>query len=278
MSEDKNLDEDPYGDLWRWENQCFEEFENQPSYESQLQQERDVVNQKLWHMFQNSATCIAQLHKGSSVQGERNARWMPFQTAAGSVTALYKESMDSIRRCTELGIQHGQQRRTRELVTFLRRRRLIRREDLLAFLSGKPPPPSGATGRHTHRSSPRPHVTVVERGSCRLLERTSPRLAGASILVTASPPGGHDHGGSDGLQPFRDALALNSLQGAMSAVSFRPPSPAAASAVSARRRSPARRTPTGSPAPTDSVKRPATPSSPGDVVMDSPTHKRPRLT
>ncbi|XP_043210593.1 UPF0472 protein C16orf72 homolog isoform X3 [Amphibalanus amphitrite] len=278
MSEDKSLEEDPYGDLWRWENQCFEEFENQPSYESQLQQERDLVNQKLWHLFQNSATCIAQLHKGGSAQGERNTRWMPFQTAAGSVTALYKESVDSIRRCTELGIQHGQQRRTRELVAFLRRRRLIRREDLLAFLSGKPPPPAAVTSsRHSHRSSPRPHLSVSDRASPRLSERSSPLLAGASILVTAAPAGGHDC--SDGLQPFRDALALSSLQGAMSAVSFRPPSPAAASAGTARRRhSPARRGLSGSPAPSDSVKRPATPSSPSDVIMDSPTHKRPRLT
>ena len=60
------------------------------------------------------------------------------------------ESVDGVRRCTELGVLHGQQRRTRELVALLRRRRLLRREEVLALLCGRPPPPPPAQSRHRY--------------------------------------------------------------------------------------------------------------------------------
>lgn len=56
--------------------------------------------------------------------------------------------MDSMRRCSELGIEMGRQKRSKEIMNWARKkRRMIRREDLLAYLSGKPPPPRP----HSHR-------------------------------------------------------------------------------------------------------------------------------
>lgn len=54
------------------------------------------------------------------------------------------ESCDGIRRSSEMAMHSGYQRRTRDIADWARskRRRYIRREDLLAYLAGKSPPPS----------------------------------------------------------------------------------------------------------------------------------------
>lgn len=58
------------------------------------------------------------------------------------------DSSDAIRRISELGIQCGYQRRNKEILSWARKkRRHIRREDLLAYLAGKSPPPRP----HHHR-------------------------------------------------------------------------------------------------------------------------------
>ena len=63
-------------------------------------------------------------------------------------THVLTDSMDSMRRCSELGIEMGRQKRSKEIMNWARKkRRMIRREDLLAYLSGKPPPPRP----HSHR-------------------------------------------------------------------------------------------------------------------------------
>ena len=58
--------EDPFADIWisNWERQCEIELENEPDLEGQVQSERDLSTQKLWYLFQNSATSVAQLFKG----------------------------------------------------------------------------------------------------------------------------------------------------------------------------------------------------------------------
>lgn len=51
------------------------------------------------------------------------------------------EAVESVRRSGEAGVQAGYQRRTREVLNWARRRRHIRREELIAFLAGKTAPP-----------------------------------------------------------------------------------------------------------------------------------------
>ncbi|XP_067006074.2 HUWE1-associated protein modifying stress responses [Anabrus simplex] len=251
MNEDR--EDDPLMDLWitNWERQCVDVVESEPDYEGQLQSERDLINQKVWFSFQNTATSIAQLYK-DRLQGV--SLWIPFQTAAGTVTTLFKESTDGMRRTSELGIQCGYQRRNKEILNWARKKRHhIRREDLLAYLAGKPPPPRP----HHHRSNPRPRIMLSERhGSPNSLQ-----------MMDAHHHDLHHHhisseniSSDDNLHTFREALAL-------------PNSP---TNISRRQRS-SELSAFIAGEMARHCKRPAPPSSPHDVNMDSPTHKRSRL-
>lgn len=122
--------------------------------------------------------------------------WLPFQTAAGTVTKLYKgecvdfmfdrykmssnflplihlelfnlklcvrlfffcvcvESCDGMKRSNDLANQVGYQRRNKEIAEWARskKRRYIRRDDLLSYLAGKPLPPVSAHHHHQFSSN-----------------------------------------------------------------------------------------------------------------------------
>lgn len=90
---------------------------------------------------------------------------------------LFTESVESHQRSYELGIQIGHQRRNKDVLAWVKkRRRTIRREDLISFLCGKAPPP---------RSS-----------------RAPPRITMAPSSETSSSV-------ETDLQPFREAIALH---------------------------------------------------------------------
>lgn len=92
------------------------------------------------------------------------------------------ESADAHQRSHDLGIQIGCQRRNKEVLAWVKkRRRTIRREDLISFLCGKAPPP------RTARAPPR--VTMVP------TSRPSTPETGSSVETD--------------LQPFREAIALH---------------------------------------------------------------------
>lgn len=264
-------------DSWitNWERQCIEEIERAPDLESQIQNERDTSSQKLWLLFQNSATCVAQLYKDRQ---HGVSLWVPFQNAASSVTNLYKECLETQRRVSDLGFQSGYQRRNKDVLAWAKKRkRHIRREDLLAFLSGKAP---HHHHHHYHHhgnwgGSPRPRL-CLEPGSLRGVVAAA---APSSRLITPGAgerPAGGGQGDPDDvdLDTFREALAISSALGSsrnhggggVSPPGFR----SAASLSSFIAEEFARHV--------ESRKRNAPGStSPGDVVMDSPTHKRPRL-
>lgn len=194
MSEDRS-EEDPIMDLWysNWEQQCVEALEAEPDYETQLHNEKELYSQQMWTSFQTTASAIAQLYKDRT-QGV--SLWLPFQTAAGTVTSLYKDSVDSMRRCSDLGIEMGRQKRSKEIMNWARKkRRMIRREDLLAYLAGKPPPPRP----HSHRSSPKPRMMVC--GSPPSQSSTP------SMVVAPTQTAGNDP--DPELHTFREAIALS---------------------------------------------------------------------
>jgi hypothetical protein len=67
MSEDKDREQDRLTDNWlkSWEDQCIAEFDNEPdNMEDRAQLDREESSQKLWLLFQNSASAVAQLYKG----------------------------------------------------------------------------------------------------------------------------------------------------------------------------------------------------------------------
>ena len=51
----------------KWERQCLAEAEREEPNEEAVDQNQE----KLWHLFQNSATAVAQLYKGLWGQGQR---------------------------------------------------------------------------------------------------------------------------------------------------------------------------------------------------------------
>ncbi|XP_022200928.1 UPF0472 protein C16orf72 homolog [Nilaparvata lugens] len=201
MNDDRERDEDSLSDVWftNWEQQCMQHLDSEPEYEGQLNSERDLSTQKAWYSFQNAAASIAQLYKDRLQHS--SSLWVPFQTAAGTVATLYKESSESIRKSGELGIQTGYQRRNKEILNWARKkRRYIRREDLISYLAGKSLPPRATP--HHHRSSPRPLLLVTDRHSPNLHHQSNSEL--------------HHHFGQtntnstldDNLHMFREALSL----------------------------------------------------------------------
>lgn len=57
----------------KWERQCLAEAEQEEALAPELQDEAaaqpEHKQQKLWHLFQNSATAVAQLYKGERGRG-----------------------------------------------------------------------------------------------------------------------------------------------------------------------------------------------------------------
>ncbi|KAL2740688.1 UPF0472 protein C16orf72 isoform X1 [Vespula squamosa] len=225
MSDDRSED-DPIMDLWysNWEQQCVEALEAEPEYENQLHNVKEIYSQQMWTSFQTTASAIAQLYKGELLHTE------------------ILNSVDSMRRCSELGIETGKQKRSKEIMNWARKkRRMIRREDLLAYLAGKPPPPRP----HSHRSSPKPRMMV-----CGSSPSQSPTQ---SMVVSQTSTPGIDL--DPELHTFREAIALSG-----SSVSRRTGRQAELSAFISNEFA-------------RHHKRPAS----HDVDMGSPTHKRSRF-
>ena len=70
------------------------------------------------------------------------------------------DSSDGLKRTNEAAIHCGYQRRTREIADWARKksRRYIRREELLSYLAGKPPPPVHLNKVQHHISVPKPDI------------------------------------------------------------------------------------------------------------------------
>ncbi|XP_052405792.1 HUWE1-associated protein modifying stress responses [Carassius gibelio] len=243
----------------KWERQCLaaEAEREEPSEE-----EEDQNQEKLWHLFQNSATAVAQLYKDRVCHQQGLSLWSQFQNAATAVTNLYKESVDAHKRSFDLGIQIGHQRRHKDVLAWVKkRRRTIRREDLISFLCGKAPPP------RTSKTAPK--LTVM-----------SPNRPPSSDSVSSV---------ETDLQPFCEAIALHGLSGAMASVSVRSSTPGSPTHVSGSSNAGRRRNGLhdvdlntfiseemalhlGS-----SGTRKRTSVQCSDVITDSPTHKRNRM-
>ncbi|KAG7335347.1 hypothetical protein KOW79_001943 [Hemibagrus wyckioides] len=239
-----------------WERQCLAEADQEEPREEEVDQNRE----KLWHMFQNSATAVAQLYKDRVCHQQGLSLWAPFQNAATAVTNLYKESVDAHQRSYELGIQTGQQRRNKEVLAWVKkRRRTIRREDLISFLCGKAPPPR------------------VSRATPKIPPNRPPSSDSVSSVETD-------------LQPFREAIALHGLSGAMASISVRSGTPGSPTHVSGGGSNPGRRRnglhdvdlntfiaeEMAQHLENSGGGRKRTSAQCSDVITDSPTHKRNR--
>lgn len=150
--------------------------------------------------------------------------WVPFQNAASNVTSLYKECMESQKKYGDVCFQYGIQRRNRELLAWAKKKkRIIRIEDLIGFLTGKL---SNSNNYHHHHyscihhrnaswGSSRPRVSIPNESSSsatHTLGMRSPSHHNHSVNLTRLPFSDPDEvtSGEDGdLQTFREALAVS---------------------------------------------------------------------
>ncbi|XP_068141183.1 HUWE1-associated protein modifying stress responses [Drosophila tropicalis] len=242
------------------EEQYHREIDGQhDEHEREYARQRDNNLSTVWGAFQDSATAVAQLYRerssntfqhtvastadatsagGHGAGTGAGALWLPFQTAAGTVTTLYKESCDGLKRTSDAAVQCGYQRRTRELADWARskKRRMIRREDLLAYLAGKPtPPPTTHNHPHANRRSPKPeHIHhngcgvglpsgaasigasgFVSSGLGIASLPSSPNVGAAAVAGAGAAGGVHGAAGGinpggigDDLHTFKEALVL----------------------------------------------------------------------
>ncbi|KAB1263256.1 UPF0472 protein C16orf72-like protein [Camelus dromedarius] len=129
----------------------------------------------LWVPFQNAATAVTNLYKGLQLAAL-------FSANSSYEKMCSEESVDTHQRSFDIGIQIGYQRRNKDVLAWVKkRRRTIRREDLISFLCGKVPPPRNS------RAPPR--LTVVSPNRATSTETSS------SVETD--------------LQPFREAIALH---------------------------------------------------------------------
>lgn len=186
---------------------------------------QDLYTQKLFIAFQNAAKAVTKMFRERS---SGTANWNTFHAAAGSVTMLYKESIDALKDATQLGIINGEQRKTRELLCWARRkqRRHIRTEEVYDYLIGRPP----------YRFASRPYnpnssLLTSEIGSTNSGTTTNQRRqdqSNDSSTTNSNQPV------VDDLQTFRQALVMHDIDNAQRNVhsnSYRhqsPPPPSAA--------------------------------------------------
>lgn len=146
---------DQFDNLWIncWEDDALDQYENEldRNINEHLQLERDQSSQKLFQSFQSSACAVAQMFKDKM---QPITPWNSFQNAAGAITVLYKDSLEACKVHLDAGVNIGQQRKVKELINWLRKkkRRNLRKDELISFLIGKQAPNSRLINRNVNRN------------------------------------------------------------------------------------------------------------------------------
>jgi len=178
------------------EEQYIRDWENEHKMADRHQIDKDLSANKLWIAFQNSASSVACLYKERF--NDSVSLWIPFQNAAGCVTNMYKDSIDGLKRSYDLGIQQGHQRKSRDILNWVKRkRRNIRRDDLIAYICGKSP--SHLRPRSNNNLGLN-HLSIID-------SRNSPLVAMDDNDIEAN---------DNDMRLYREALVFPDLNGAMS--------------------------------------------------------------
>ncbi|UJR38203.1 hypothetical protein I4U23_030876 [Adineta vaga] len=167
---------------------------------------QDLYTQKLFIAFQNAAKEVTKMFRERS---NGTANWNTFHAAAGSVTMLYKESLDALKDAVQLGIMNGEQRKTKELLCWARRkqRRHIRTEEVYDYLIGRPPYRFASRPYHSNNSISTTEIGSTNSGTTNL--STVRRQDSTTELTTnATQPI------VDDLQTFRQALVMHDIDNA----------------------------------------------------------------
>jgi len=160
---------------------------------------REQAHKRLWTLFQQTASALTQLYRDQGAgrgesAGAGSARgpvvgvaWGPFQSAAGSLTTLYKDSLEEYRVGGEVNRKLGYHRARRELTTWARgKRRFIRRDELLSFLANSSPGIAQVTDTGN---------TALETDFATGLSLASRGLPGQQLLASMGAAGQQQQGG-----------------------------------------------------------------------------------
>ncbi|BFZ17732.1 hypothetical protein BsWGS_20771 [Bradybaena similaris] len=257
MNEENDNDSEQPPEQWfsNFEDECLNELEAQGRVEARLQAAEENSAQQLWLGFQHTSSAIAQLYNYKDSDNDGYFLLVPFNKAAESLTKLYKDSLNNARECLTLGMQSGRSSRARDIAAWVRKKRkCIRRDELLAYLCGKNLPPH--SNNHRNRQN-------------RSKERQLPHRTSH-----------HSETIDTGEYPVRETFSLQGLNGAMSNISmgYSRPSTDSGCTVSSLSRSPVvdylyhdER------ARSSEHKKRRNSSSGTDVSMESPSRKKGKL-
>jgi hypothetical protein len=149
------------------EEQYIKEVEEEGDADEILSFEKDLAAQKLWQSFQESALALANLFRDCQ-QRTGLSGWVPFHDSASAVTQLYRGSADVCRQCIDCGARYGYRRRTKDVLSWAeKKKRFIKREELIAFLLDKP--------EQTSDLSSRMEDEIVSNPCCLSVQAPSPR-------------------------------------------------------------------------------------------------------
>ena len=154
-------DRDSAAPLTRSEEHAFRAILAEEDSERLYNEHVEAAHRKMWMHFQAAASSLTQLYRDRDSTNDRQSHqtrpsnlgstsdsrtvdrssqdsmWIPFQTAAGNLTHLYRESLDNVLRSGgSLARKSGYQRARKELLSWARsKRRCIPRDELLAVLA-----------------------------------------------------------------------------------------------------------------------------------------------
>ncbi|XP_012555074.1 HUWE1-associated protein modifying stress responses 1 [Hydra vulgaris] len=157
MDDHEHVSDESFLDSWARfspiERECFQHIDHEETLvDREHEQERNAAIERLWATFQDTASSLAHLYKERPLcdccdqctynRNQPHERyWQQFQGAANKVTSLYRDGSEGIRAGFEFGYKAGYKKRNKDLANWLRKKkRSIRREDILLNLSGHSPP------------------------------------------------------------------------------------------------------------------------------------------
>jgi len=197
---------------------------------------REQAHKRLWTLFQQTASALTQLYRdqgagrgeapgvgGAASRGAGvgvGVAWMPFQTAAGSLTMLYKDSLEEYKLAGEVNRKLGYHRARKDLTTWARgKRRFIRRDELLSFLSSSSPGVAVGNALETDFET---SLSLANRGVAPTQETMMRSMAHAQINPQQQQMGGAQ------MQPLlavQEMFELSRLDVAQNRYKRPPPSP-----------------------------------------------------
>jgi len=108
--------------------------------EFQCLEKKKELEQKAKSNFSNTASAVAQLYK-DGCSGRREDHWISFQNAAEHTTVMYKDFTDGLKGYCEAADRYAVSKARKEIYFWLKRKKkFVRKDELMKFLAGSPPP------------------------------------------------------------------------------------------------------------------------------------------